>query len=190
MFSFYWFESQRQREIDLTSVDSLPKCQSSQSWNTIQGLPCGGRHQALEPHLLSPRVCISRMLKLGLKPGLKPRHSDTGCRHPWHLNCYTKPSSLIELENSLYILDKSLCQIRYLWILLVSIFWINIKQDSQHNLRSVASFPVFWKRLCGIGIVSQVIMWIYLSVKTFVPGVFFIRKFLTLNSSHRIVQVP
>lgn len=35
----------------------------------------------LSPHLLSPKLCISRKLRGGAEPGIEPRHFDKGHRH-------------------------------------------------------------------------------------------------------------
>lgn len=93
------------------------------SWEFQRGLLCRWQKlNCLRHHLLSPRLSISR--KLRLEPGLRPRHSDMGC--PKHcLDCYASACfwrfyyMLVEyfwvwgvLKNSwnIYIMKKLGCQ--------------------------------------------------------------------------------
>lgn len=71
---------------------SLPKCpqQLGNSDNSVKPETWNSIHISyLDHHLLTSRIHISSTLESEVEQGIESRHSDTGGRPKWRLNCHT-----------------------------------------------------------------------------------------------------
>lgn len=88
----------------------MQSCQSQESGNNL-GFPYGKQGpKYLSCYLLSPKVQISRYLKLEVELGLKPMHFSVVFRHyDWNLNHQTRCSLLTNLHSAHAHTKSQLC---------------------------------------------------------------------------------